>query len=656
MGRPGLPIEAHRDALLYALETHPTLIVVGETGSGKSTLLPRYLLEAGWAVPPRCIAITQPRRVAATSLAQRVADDLGCASVGGPVGCAVRFDERWDPEKTRLKFVTDGWLLRECLWDPALSHYSVVVVDEAHERTVSTELLLGLLKKVQKLRAGQQDGLRVVVCSATLDVEPLRDFFGRDQTAVASIDGRQYPVDVFYVEKPLGADYVAEAARVAAEIHRSERPGDVLIFLPGARECDECVRRLVDELAHAPGKKSGPFSACTLYAALGADAQRRALQPAPRGTRKIVATTNIAETSLTVPGVAFVVDAGFARLPVFDAASGAQLVVTTTTSRATARQRAGRAGRTSHGKCFRLYTEVAFQDSCLFPDFTPPEMQRTDLTGPLLQLKALGIDNVATFDFASPPPAALVLHALEELRALGALDDEAKLTRPLGERLATAPCEPRLARALVAAMDDFGCAREVVVIAAALGVKVGLRARAGSRRNLEDERTKVFRDELVSLDGDHLTYVAAHDAFEAAKRGGDARSWCAQRGLEQAHFAQAALARPRLEKWLQTSSDASSRGTLVSCGGDTVSPRRALVAGFFARAAKLEGGTYRAIKGGAAIALDKSSVHAQFGTPPEYIFFAEYAYDDDGSVSARHASRVDPKWLLAAGDYYTLKH
>ena len=259
-----VPILAHRETLLWALENRSTVVIVGETGCGKSTQVPKFLVEAGWAAPPRCVVSTQPRSVAARELASRVAGELGCDGVGGPVGFAYRFEERWCPERTRLKFTTDGWLLREALFDPLFLHYSVVMVDEAHERSAATDVLLGLLKKVQRARREAGDPLRVVVSSATADAEGFAAFFGAADSVVARVDGRQYPVDVFYADAALGSDYVAAAVAVVERLHAAEKDlgRAFLVFLPGAREVDEACRALRGSLAD-PARPAVDRSICT---------------------------------------------------------------------------------------------------------------------------------------------------------------------------------------------------------------------------------------------------------------------------------------------------------------------------------------------------------------------------------------------------------
>ena len=443
-----LPIYSQRTALLHAVETHRTVVVVGETGSGKTTQLPQYLHEAGWTAGGRRVVCTQPRRVAAITVAARVAEEMG-RELGGVVGYAVRFDDK-TCDGTCIKYCTDGLLVREALQDPLLTRVSVVIVDEAHERSLHTDVLLGLLKKVQKKRP---DDFKVIIASATLDAEKFRDFFETNRNAVypgeerpadgsgggkakkrkrsevgggkgkdwkggaaaedtkptcviASVAGRMHPVDILYSEKPI-QNYVRAAVEAVVSINRHEGEGDILVFLPGMEEVDEAVYMLKETDA-ANGMVVLP-----LYGALPAQQQMRVFDRPTRGMRKVVFSTNIAETSITIDGVKHVVDAGFVRLPYFNPKTGIESLVTAPISRASAKQRAGRAGRTSPGKCVRLFTEAAYLNTLVAT--TPPEMQRTSLTWAVLQLKALGIDDILHFDFISPPTSEAMMHALEIL-------------------------------------------------------------------------------------------------------------------------------------------------------------------------------------------------------------------------------------------------
>ncbi|PWW79001.1 P-loop containing nucleoside triphosphate hydrolase protein [Tuber magnatum] len=363
-----LPITRHRDALLYLVKNYPVTIVVGQTGSGKTTQLPQYLHQAGWTEEDKIIACTQPRRVAATTVATRVAEEMG-VRLGEEVGYSIRFEDMTSP-RTRIKYMTDGMLLREALVDPLLSKYSVVMIDEAHERSLSTDVLLGILKKIRRRRKD----LRIIVSSATLQAEEFARFFGdegeggekRDEekkelAKIISLEGRCYPVDVLYLEEPT-ENYLEKAVQTVFDIHLKQ----LAVF-----------------------------------------------DPAPENYRKVIVSTNIAEASVTIENIVFVIDCGFVKLRTFDPRTGIEALSAVPVSRASATQRAGRAGRTRTGKCFRLYTQKAFND--VMTEAGIPEIQRSNLAPVLLQLKALGIDNVVRFDFVTPPPSELMARALELL-------------------------------------------------------------------------------------------------------------------------------------------------------------------------------------------------------------------------------------------------
>ena len=618
-----------RRKILWALETAPTLIITGETGCGKSTQVPKYLAEGGY----RCVAVAEPRALAATSLAAKVQEDLHGTSY------AVPLDDDWE-KSTRVLFTTAGWLLKSALFDPKFEQFSCIVVDEVHERTIAVDVLLGLLKKVQRKRS-----LKVVCMSATADVETLLKFFGENAKALTIQGPRGYPVDTFFSQKhELGADYVAKAITVALDIHRREADGDVLIFLPSARDVDECVGRLKKDVDAMP-----------LYAAIDGDAKRRIFSyQGKRHQRRIIVATSIAETALTVPNIKFVIDSGVSKMSIFDARAGCRLAVSTVSSKSTAKQRAGRAGRIAHGKCYRLYTEESYQN--FFPLRDPPEIAREDLSWTLLQFKALGVDNIVAFDLPTAPPAVLLVAALDELRALGALDDDAKLTET-GDRLATAPCEPRAAKFLLSATNDK--VRAVLVVAflqSGRPLRYVPRYWSPAKKQQAD---LAFRDDVVHLDGDHATLVNCVRTYRTQRQ---KTEWAKDRGIDHKAIDSALRFAPSLCRWLQDT--LHDRVDLRSLDDDfddwdTVSFRKALVSGYFARAARLApDGTYRAIKADRPIDLDPASIYKNYGTPPEYVCFCDFALDDDNfDVVARHVARVDPTWLLDGSDFYRLdKH
>lgn len=529
-----LPIAKYRESLLYLVETNPVTIVVGQTGSGKTTQIPQFLEHAGWCADGKTIAITQvgifvtlryliilplrnyptnlnqPRRIAATTVSIRVAEEFGC-ELGKEVGFSIRFEDVTSAS-TRIKFMTDGLLIREALVDPLLSRYSVIMVDEAHERSISSDILLGLLKKIRKKRPE----LRIVVSSATLQAEEFLRFFTEDvgqenssetpaETvgSIISVEGRTYPIDVLYLETS-AEDYVEKALSTVFDIHETESNGDILVFLTGREEIDSAVEAVSERVANLP-PNSRSLLPLPLYAGLSTEQQMYVFDKAPENTRKVIFSTNIAEASVTIDGIVYVVDCGFVKLRAYNPKTGIETLTATPVSRASAAQRAGRAGRTKPGKCYRLYTEEAFQT---LPEVNVPEIQRSNLAPFILQLKALGIDNVLRFDFLTPPPAELMVKALELLFSLGALDEYAKLTRPLGVRMAEIAVEPMMAKTLLSA-PTFGCLSEMLTIAAmtSLGGNVWVQA-DGEKKKMESSRRKFAADE-----GDHLTLLNVYQAF-----------------------------------------------------------------------------------------------------------------------------------------------
>ncbi|KAI4884892.1 hypothetical protein NFI96_013074 [Prochilodus magdalenae] len=477
--RQKLPVFKHRNNILYLVESFQTVVIVGETGCGKSTQIPQYLLEAGWAAEGKVIGVTQPRRVAATSdphrtttaqVANRVAEERG-ALLGHEVGYTIRFDDCSDPHATRIKFLTDGMLVREMMADPLLKKYSVLMLDEAHERTLYTDIALGLLKKIQRKRRD----LRLIVASATLDAKKFQDFFNlnesgdpsKDTCGILTVEGRTFPVDVFYTVSPV-PDYVKATVETVLKIHEAEEDGDVLAFLTGQEEVEKVVSMLQEQartLSRYGIKKH--LRVLPMYAGLPYAEQMRVFERMPPTVRKVVVATNIAETSITINGIVFVIDCAFVKLRAYNPRTAIESLVVTPISKASAAQRAGRAGRNRPGKCFRLYTEEDFEK---LPESTVPEMQRSNLAPVILQLKALGIDNVLRFSFLSPPPAQSMVQALELLYALGGLDQYGRLTEPMGVRMAEFPLSPMFAKMLLES-GNFGCSKEIVTIAAMMQIQ-----------------------------------------------------------------------------------------------------------------------------------------------------------------------------------------
>ncbi|CAM9685796.1 unnamed protein product [Sphacelaria rigidula] len=577
--------------------------------------------------------------------------------LGEEVGYAVRFDARAGP-RTKLKFCTDGMLLREMMLDPLLSAYSVIMLDEAHERTIYNDILFGLLKKIMRKRKD----LRIIVASATLDAEHFRDFFetnrSRDVAAntatILSIQGRQHPVDILYTEKPAN-NYIQAAVDAALAVHASEPIGDILIFLPGAEEIDDAVEVLRDHAPAAGGSgrwgtstaKGGTGEGDSLqvlpfYSALPVNMQMKVFEPTRAGVRRVVVATNIAETSVTIDGIRYVIDSGVTRLPIYDPAKGFGSLVTTLTSKASAKQRAGRAGRVAPGKCLRLMTEEHYYD--LLPAQTVPEMQRSDLSWVVLLLKALGVDDILHFDFLSPPAAETMIRALELLYALGALDEACRLTDPLGMTMAEFPVEPCVAKFLVSAWD-FDCIEDALTVAAMLTVQNPFLNPRGAGRERR-ERVREAMEEFAVTEGDHITYLNVYNCFEAAGSDGE---WCEENCLNYRALVRAGEIRQQLARYCKRFAPPGK--TPSSCGDDITPLRRCLVAGFFANAAKLSpDGHYRTVRDGTVIAIHPSSVLAHFGSPPEWILFHEIS--KTSQLFARDVSVVDPRWLIELAPHF----
>eukprot|EP01041_Mallomonas_annulata_P008203 gene8203-16869_t len=636
--RRSLPIWQYRDQILYALESYKTVVLVGETGCGKTTQIPQYLHEFGWTAGGRCVVCTQPRRMAAISVATRVAEEMG-VNLGNEVGYAVRFDSKCNEENTVIKFCTDGLLLRETMSDPILSKYSVIMIDEAHERTLHSDILLGLLKKIKRKRKD----LRIIVTSATLNATPLCEFFetntntdnsSLNTACILSVQGRLYPVDVQYLIEPV-ANYLRAAVDTVLQIHQSESAGDVLVFLPGGEDIDNAIEMMKerhdgDDMYYLP-----------LYSSLPFNLQMKVFEPSIPSVRKVIFCTNIAETSITIDGIVFVVDSGYVKLNYFDFQKGLDMLVTCPVSRAAAKQRAGRAGRTRSGKCFRLMPEASFN---LLSEFTPPEMQRTEMSWAVLQLKALGIYDVLHFDFLSPPSTEAMIVALEMLFSLGALDSECHLTVD-GEKMAEMPIEPRMSKTLLSSFS-FGCSEEMLTIAAMCSVEhpfITMRAKAS-----QESKQKLLDciSEFAVLEGDHLTLLNVFNAFEESNC---SSQWCDSMCLNYRILSRAIEVRKHLKQMLKQY--ATDGAVIASCGDDTEAVRKCIIAGYFANAAKLgNDGQYWTVKGHVSVTVHHTSIISRFGTPPEWVVYNEIIHAKTAQI--REVTKIEPRWLTELAEHY----
>lgn len=590
--RQRLPVFTVRNQLLFLVEKYRTTVVIGETGSGKSTQIPQYLREAGWAADG-LIGIAQPRRVACTTLAERVAEECDVI-LGKEVGYSIRFDDCSSPGITQIKYMTEGILVREMMADPLLRQYCVIMLDEVHERTLYTDIVLGLMKKILRRRKD----LRLIICSATVDADHLYNFFNynttkdksKDTACVLSVQGRSHPVDIYYLEETT-ADYVKCSVETVMKIHHKEGPGDVLVFLTGVEEVDNCVS-LLKEHAASLKKNEGSIMVLPMYGALTNSDQLRVFQSSPLGVRKVVVATNIAETSITISGIVYVVDCGFVKLRWYNSNSHTDALVVVATSQASATQRAGRAGRIRSGKVYRLYPEKEFEK---LNEITPPEMVRTNLSSPALNLMALGIENMLRFDFPSPPPAKHLIAALDELFALGAITEEGTLTQPLGQQMAEFPLLPQLAKMLLVS-GDFGCSKEILSIVAMLQVQNVFTIPRG-----QESRARAIHRKFQVNEGDLITLL---NVFTSYIKHGETKKWCMDKFLNHRALRRAAEIKGRMERLLVTFNI-----PVTSSEGGVDAVCRCITAGMFPNAAFLHhSGTYRTVRGNQTLHIHPSSV------------------------------------------------
>lgn len=611
-----LPIYQYKDDLINSIRNNKILIVIGETGSGKTTQMTQYLYEAGFGGIHRKIGCTQPRRIAARSVAKRVADEMG-VRLGQDVGYSIRFED-FTSSRTAIKYMTDGMLLREALLDKDLNGYGALMLDEAHERTIHTDVLFGLMKET----VSKRDDLRLIVTSATLDAAKFSSYFF--DCKIYRIPGNSYPVQVFFTKEPT-TDYMEEALSCVMQIHLSEPTGDILIFLTGQEEIDTACQLLHERMKRF-GDDAPELVILPVYSALPTEKQSRIFEPAPAGARKCVIATNIAEASLTIDGIYYVVDPGFAKIKCYNPKLGMDSLVIAPISQASADQRKGRAGRTGPGKCYRLYTEDAYKNEMM--PVTVPEIQRTNLANTVLLLKAMGINDLINFDFMDPPPVQTLIAALESLYALGALNEEGLLTK-LGRKMAEFPLEPQLSKMLLTSVD-LGCSDEIITIVAMLTVQ-NVFYRPKEKQSLADQK----RSKFYQPEGDHLTLLTVYESWMG---NGMSNTWCHDNFIHARAMKRANDVRKQLLTIMER-----YKLPILNCGHDFSRIRKAIAAGFFAHAARRdpkEG--YKTLIDGQSVFIHPSS--ALFNKNPEWVVYHELVLTSKEYM--REVCAIEPKWMV----------
>ncbi|KAA8528994.1 hypothetical protein F0562_033518 [Nyssa sinensis] len=512
-----LPILQFEEKILDTVERNPVVVIIGETGSGKSTQLSQMLHKRGYT-KSGIIAVTQPRRVAAVSVSRRVAQELG-VRLGEEVGYAIRFEDRTS-EKTRIKYLTDGVLLRESLTNPELNQYSVIILDEAHERSLNTDILLGLMKRLVKIRTSN---LKVLITSATLDGEKVSRFFSN--CPVLNVPGKLFPVEILYsTERP--SSYLEASLKTAIDIHVREPEGDVLIFMTGQDDIEKLVLKLEERIQRLEEGSCMDAIVLPLHGSLPPEMQVRVFSPPPLNCRRFIVATNIAETSLTVDGVVYVIDSGYVKQRQYNPSTGMYSLDVVQISRVQADQRAGRAGRTRPGKCYRLYPSMVYHDELL--DATVPEIQRSSLAGSVLYLKSLDLTDIdiLKFDLLDPPSSESLEDALKQLYLIDAIDENGSITR-VGRTMAELPLEPSLSRTLMEA-NECGCLSQALTVAAMLSAETTL---LPGRSKSNEKKRKHAPSELPDGSGwgDHIQLLQIYEHWDQTDYDID---WCKDNSLQ----------------------------------------------------------------------------------------------------------------------------
>ena len=630
--RKSLPVWSSKKTILDLVEKNRIVIIQGETGSGKTTQIPQFLLEAGYYGGIVC---TQPRRVAAMSIAKRVSQEME-VELGKQVGYTVRFDDKTSSD-TLIKYATDGLLLKEATTDHDLKKYQIIIIDEAHERTLATDILFGFLKELMEKRKE----LKLIIMSATFDIEKFQNYF---DAPLAIIKGRTYPVEIKYLNSPTD-DYVDCAIKKVIQIHKEEKPGDILLFLTGEEEIESAcqqIREGIEEL----GDDVGYADVVPIYSTLPPYLQEKIFEPPPgpnpKGIkgRKIVVATNIAESSITIDGIVYVVDPGFTKQKVFNPRGKMESLLINIISKENADQRAGRAGRTKPGKCFRLYTQESYEKE--LKKSSIPEILRSNITSVVLNLLKLGIQDLVHFDFIDPPAPETMMRAIEMLNYLGAMDDEGKLTE-LGSQMNQFPLEPELSKMVLAGVK-YKCINDMLTIAATLSVKSPF-LRPRGKENEADSKKYQFTHHT----GDHITLIMAFNSF---KKNEFTKDWCRDNYINYRTMKAIDNVRNQLGDILKKMNITVPENDYNNeiKGKRERRILKSLIAGYFAQVAHLEtAGYYITVKDNQYVFIHPSS-YLHGSRKATWVLFHEFVLTSKNYI--RTVTEIQPEYLLQVAPHY----
>ena len=638
-----LPIYEYKEKILELLKKNNIIIIEGETGSGKTTQIPQYLYENGYCNNNKKICITQPRRVAAMSVASRVSYEMG-VKCGHEVGYSIRFEENISPI-TKIIYMTDGILLRYLLSDNLLQDFSVIIIDEAHERSIQTDIIFGIIKTLIKKR----NDLKIIISSATLSNEKFINYFNNAE--YIKVPGRRYPVDIYYTKSP-EADYIEAAVITSLQIHISQaqelynddnKGGDILVFLTGQEEIELAKRMINNQIKKLHGKIPNCV-VLPIYAALPSEEQSKIFLPVQKGERKIILATNIAETSITINGIGYVIDSGFCKQICYDPRTGLETLAVTPISKANANQRAGRAGRVRPGKCFRLYTSNTFNNE--LEEDNIPEIQRNNLINMILLMKSLGINNLLDFDFMDSPPHEILIKALELLYALGALNTEGILTQT-GLKMIKYPIDPSLTKCLLSSYNKYNCFKEMMIIVSMLSIGTSIFYDSNDDNNSSKKAHSMFEHS----EGDHLTLLQIYNEWEDTDY---SNIWCTENYIHPKAMQKARNIKEQLEyiskNKLGFNIDNKNNNKNENINDNI---RKSIITGFFFNSACLnKDGIYRTIKNPHVVNIHPNSI--LFKQNPKYIIYHELIYTSKEYM--RYCIEVEPEWLLDIAPFYFNKN